>query len=640
SFSASDSVLSSSDTLTVTTNTTIDGSGFGITFSGNNVTRVFNVASNITANFRGVAISNGLHTNGAGLYNSNGIVLLTNCTFVNNNAFGTNGAAGANATSGNDGGNGKIGTNAVGGAIYNLGTLSIFHSSFSSNSASGGDGGNGGNSSASSSLGGKGGNGGNGGIGWGGGIYNKGTVMMADTMFTGNFALGGFAGNGGEGGTASFPGTPGEGGRGGIGSGGAIYNDTSGIVWITNSTFYTNGASGGDTGHAAVNQNGNPGAAGFGGAIYNLGTLGVTNSTYALNTAEGGKGGDVYSGNFLFAGNGGAGGGGAIYSTNQLFIVSCTFATNNSFGGPPGQSPYPDSGNQHDGSTGAALGGDIYRVNGQARLRNTLLVRGTSGPNFTGTVVDDGYNLSSDATPTFTQATSHKSLTNVFLAPLATNGGFTLTLALLPNTPAVDKGDPTIGGFDQRGIARPQGTNTDVGAFELVPTFSISGQILERTNSVGMRGVGGVVVTAGTASAVSQTNGNYFISGLLTSNYVVMPTLVGSGFTPTNTNVFVGIDAGHPFPGTNATNVNFLVNPATTILTAGFISTNPTNSLLTLDFLGAPQRSYRIQALTNLNLTNWVNLSTNLSDTNGGFQFLLTNFTQFPQRYFRALPFK
>jgi uncharacterized repeat protein (TIGR01451 family) len=54
------------------------------------------------------------------------------------------------------------------------------------------------------------------------------------------------------------------------------------------------------------------------------------------------------------------------------------------------------------------------------------------------------------------------------LAPLADNGGPTDTMALPPNSPAIDAGTsvgcpPT----DQRGIARSQGTACDIGAFEL-----------------------------------------------------------------------------------------------------------------------------------------------------------------------------
>ncbi|WP_279322556.1 choice-of-anchor Q domain-containing protein, partial [Rhodothermus marinus] len=53
------------------------------------------------------------------------------------------------------------------------------------------------------------------------------------------------------------------------------------------------------------------------------------------------------------------------------------------------------------------------------------------------------------------------------LGPLADNGGFSLTHALLPGSPAIDAG--TSEGApeeDQRGVSRPQGQAIDMGAYE------------------------------------------------------------------------------------------------------------------------------------------------------------------------------
>ena len=55
------------------------------------------------------------------------------------------------------------------------------------------------------------------------------------------------------------------------------------------------------------------------------------------------------------------------------------------------------------------------------------------------------------------------------LGPLQDNGGSTPTMALPPDSPAVNAGDETnCTAVDQRGITRPQGSHCDVGAFELV----------------------------------------------------------------------------------------------------------------------------------------------------------------------------
>src|SRR5207253_6831744 len=61
------------------------------------------------------------------------------------------------------------------------------------------------------------------------------------------------------------------------------------------------------------------------------------------------------------------------------------------------------------------------------------------------------------------------------LAPLADNGGPTLTRALLGDSPAIDAGNaatPGSGGVacaatDQRGVLRPFGSHCDMGAFEV-----------------------------------------------------------------------------------------------------------------------------------------------------------------------------
>ena len=58
------------------------------------------------------------------------------------------------------------------------------------------------------------------------------------------------------------------------------------------------------------------------------------------------------------------------------------------------------------------------------------------------------------------------------LGPLADNGGFTQTHALLPGSSAIDAGnsDPAVcPDTDQRGVARPIGNGCDIGAYEFAP---------------------------------------------------------------------------------------------------------------------------------------------------------------------------
>lgn len=83
--------------------------------------------------------------------------------------------------------------------------------------------------------------------------------------------------------------------------------------------------------------------------------------------------------------------------------------------------------------------------------------------------------LQSDHNNVFTDATCFAGITDQVvssaeLEALADNGGNTLTHALLSSSPAIDSADnaacPLV---DQRGVARPQGANCDVGAYESVP---------------------------------------------------------------------------------------------------------------------------------------------------------------------------
>lgn len=56
------------------------------------------------------------------------------------------------------------------------------------------------------------------------------------------------------------------------------------------------------------------------------------------------------------------------------------------------------------------------------------------------------------------------------LAPLASNGGKTLTHALLPGSPAIDAGNNTLNlSYDQRSAPRVVASSADIGAFEVQP---------------------------------------------------------------------------------------------------------------------------------------------------------------------------
>jgi hypothetical protein len=79
-----------------------------------------------------------------------------------------------------------------------------------------------------------------------------------------------------------------------------------------------------------------------------------------------------------------------------------------------------------------------------------------------------GYNLIGNTSGSSGWVASDLQNVNPLLGPLADHGGPTQTCALLPGSPALFAADPAnFPTTDQRGIARPQGTQADIGAFEL-----------------------------------------------------------------------------------------------------------------------------------------------------------------------------
>lgn len=133
----------------------------------------------------------------------------------------------------------------------------------------------------------------------------------------------------------------------------------------------------------------------------------------------------------------------------------------------------------------ALRGGGVSRfgANNSVTIANSIFAgnQGLVGsPDFHGAAFSLGFNLIGDgtgSTQTGVDAASDlvgdaQSPIDARLAPLADNGGVRHTHALLADSPAVDAiGLRTNIVFqtDQRGVARPQGTARDIGAFELIP---------------------------------------------------------------------------------------------------------------------------------------------------------------------------
>jgi CSLREA domain-containing protein len=387
------------------------------------------------------------------------------------NAHAANGSPGSDGT----GGSGGDGTN--GGAIYNQGTLTLNDAAVTNSQAGGGGGGGIGGAGAQGGTGGKGGG--------GGGIYNTGTLILNGATLSGDTA--GAGGSGGTGG-ANDSGTGGAGGNGGDGGFGGALLSANGSVTITASTLSGNasGAGGaGATGGTGSTTGGAGGAGGDGkdgGGIDSAGAGGsvtITNSTFASNTAgAGGAGGAGGSGGTTGGagnqGGDGAGGGAINVFPGTLSLQSDTIAGNatgtGANGGTGGAGPTAGApGTAGDGGVGGGLG-----PAGTVTVQNTLLAS-NSGGNCGGLTVDDsGHNLSfGDAScpETFLSGDSQ-------LGALQSNGGPTETISLGVGSSALDQVPPTGAGCqatDQRGVARPSGTECDIGAYEVAPPTAETG---------------------------------------------------------------------------------------------------------------------------------------------------------------------
>jgi hypothetical protein len=111
-------------------------------------------------------------------------------------------------------------------------------------------------------------------------------------------------------------------------------------------------------------------------------------------------------------------------------------------------------------------------------LTNTIITAPTAGgcmPRIGASFVNGGHNLATDATCGFGAGADDVD-PRLDPAGLGDNGGLTQTIALLPDSPAIDAGDDAacagapVDGVDQRGVARPMGAHCDIGAFEVSAT--------------------------------------------------------------------------------------------------------------------------------------------------------------------------
>ncbi len=413
-------------------------------------------------------------TVGGGVDNT-GTLSVTDSRFDDNSATGTSG--------------GLFGGMAYGGGIANSGRLSITGGAFVSNSATGGEG---------SLFGG-------GGYADGGGIENTGPGRMSvtgHTEFIGNSAL------------ASI-------GGGGEALGGAI--DNSSILSITQATFSFNSATGGSQGstifgeayggaiestgtgpisRSTFNGNSATGDTAYGGAIdFIFGTLSVTDSTFSGNVARSESdslgdsfGGGIYnvgtlsvtgstfSGNLATNGYDGYGGGidndGTLSVTNSTFNGNSAAGTHGNFGGGIADGGIMSLTYVTADDNSAATGGGVA-INFDSTAAGSSIdsiFQNSQGGNVSvvaGSFRSLGHNLFSDD-PNVSLDPTDLVNTDPLLSPLESNGGLTQTQALLPGSPAINKGISIKGiTTDQRARPRPRHGSTDIGAFQVQPTLFV-----------------------------------------------------------------------------------------------------------------------------------------------------------------------
>ncbi|MBL9169196.1 MAG: hypothetical protein JNN07_15760 [Verrucomicrobiales bacterium] len=408
-------------TLIVSKRLYLDAAGHDVTLSGGGLHQILVVQFGVACELRGIRLRDGVAQRGGAISSRGGELTLRDVRFENNLAQGVSSA----------------GTEGLGGAIDNMGgTINALRCQWTGNLARGGDGLVLSEQPSSVRFGAT--------SARAGAIYNdRGVVQLVDCQFVSNAA------QGGRGMSEPFQ------HRGADASGGAI--ESSGQLDVVGCTFSGNEARGGEgrfSGSFAYSGSGQ----GSGGAMANHGVLTALNSTWYRNTVTARL--ESLPQGPLGEGQAAPHRGGALFSdseSNTVSIVHATFVGNvaaESFGSRPGN------------------GGAIASDHSSVRISRSVFAHAAGSSNFAGTVIDVGYNLSSDDSGHL-QAGGSRSGLDPRLGTLEDNGGPTWTVSLLADSPAIDAAPHSeFVVTDQRGVSRPQGVGFDLGAFERRNTSS------------------------------------------------------------------------------------------------------------------------------------------------------------------------
>ncbi len=199
-----------------------------------------------------------------------------------------------------------------------------------------------------------------------------------------------------------------------------------------------------------------------GGGIDGAGGLSISNSTVAENVDFGISwlNGTVKLTNITVSGNGDVG---IVFNTSNATILNSTIA-NNGRVSPVGN-----------------VGGLQIENGATVNLKNTIIANNTGlTPDISGAIVSQGNNLIRNRTGgTGFVASDLPNNTNPALGGFANNGGATYTISLLSTSPAINAGNNAgAPATDQRGIARPQESVADIGAYERHPSPTPFGKIV------------------------------------------------------------------------------------------------------------------------------------------------------------------
>lgn len=317
------------------------------------------------------------------------------------------------------------------------------------------------------------------------GIFSSSSLTITNSVISNNVACGNAGGVGNFGGTLFISNSA---IRDNIGSGAIVNTRATLLDVIISGNSAQSGAGlqglGASVVRATIINNVATGAGG--GILSGTGesNFQISDSVISNNTAQcgGGISGAITVSNSTIsdnlATNSACGGGGLAGTANMTNVTITNNATSGIGGGIMafGIEPSTLSNVTIAENTASLAGSGVLAQNVQVQARNTIISSavGINCGSTGGAFVSLGNNLDNGTTCGL-QSPGDLSNANPLLGPLQDNGGFTPTRALLPGSPAIDavvSGSCPPPGTDQRGFGRPAGPRCDIGAFEFGATLA------------------------------------------------------------------------------------------------------------------------------------------------------------------------